>query len=66
MMVRIAPLVPIVTAISPFRIAFTPRLESTPSLAPMTNGVLESIPIFWAKSGLQLLNILVVGTSLDN
>ena len=66
MTVRIAPLVPIVTATSPLPIAFTPIFESTPSLAPMTNGVCGSMPIFFAISGLQLLKISVVGTSSDN
>ncbi len=65
-MVRIAPLVPMVMAISPFLIAFTPRFESTPSLAPITKGVFGSMPICLAKIGWQFWNIFVVGTRLDS
>ncbi len=45
MIVRMAPLVPIVIAISPLRIALTPKLERTPSLAPTKNGVSTDSPI---------------------
>src|SRR5699024_1733376 len=52
-MVRIAPLVPMVTATSPSLIAPTPILDNTPSLAPMTNLVPKRFPFV-------LLHLLII------
>src|SRR5699024_2646772 len=64
--VRMAPLVPMVTAISPLRNAFTPIFESTPSLAPITNFVFGEIPISLQYSEAHPVQISCVDTRRDN
>src|SRR5699024_6924210 len=61
-----APLVPMVTAISPLRNAFTPIFESTPSLAPITNFVFGEIPISLQYSEAHPVKISCVDTRRDN